>query len=118
MYRLRVETRFDAAHKLEGYGGKCSRLHGHSWRVEIFITGQRTDEIGMLLDYGILKEKLREVTNRLDHSYINDFTEIGNPTSENISKYIFKSLSKTLKDIHLEKVRVWENPENWCEYFE
>ena len=118
MYRLRVETQFDAAHKLEGYNGKCSRLHGHSWRIEIFITGSRLDEIGMLVDYGILKEKLREVTNRLDHSYLNDFTEIGNPTSENISKYIFKSLSNDLKDIRLEKVRVWESRENWCEYFE
>ena len=118
MFRLRVESRFDAAHKLEGYKGKCSKLHGHSWKVEIYVIGLQTDEIGILKDYGILKENLQKIIVKLDHSYLNDFPEIGNPTSENISKYIFKNLTHDLKDVKLEKVRIWENMENWCEYFE
>ena len=118
MYRLRVESRFDAAHKLEGYKGICSRLHGHNWKVEIFVVGQKINDIGILVDYGILKEKLRAITDRIDHSYLNDFEEIGNPTSENISKYIFKNLENVFKTVKLEKVRVWENQESWCEYFE
>ena len=65
----------------------------------------------------MVKAKLLEITEMLDHSYLNDNPEIGNPTSENISKFIFEKLNfpETLK---LEKVRVWESPKSWCEYLE
>jgi len=118
MYRLRVESHFDAAHKLVGYNGKCSELHGHTWKVEVFVTGEELDKIGMLVDFKILKSRLKEITEKLDHSFLNDFKEIGNPTSENISKYIFKNLRDLPKDVRLEKVRVWESPSSWCEYHE
>jgi len=118
MYRLRVESHFDAAHKLVGYNGKCSELHGHTWKVEVFVTGEELDKIGMLVDFKILKSRLKEITEKLDHSFLNDFKKIGNPTSENISKYIFKNLRDLPKDVRLEKVRVWESPSSWCEYHE
>ena len=118
MYRLRVESHFDAAHKLDGYNGKCSELHGHTWKVEVFVTGVELDKIGMLVDFKILKSRLKEITEKLDHSLLNDFKEVGNPTSENISKYIFKNLRDLPKDVRLEKVRVWESPSSWCEYHE
>jgi len=118
MYRLRIESRFDAAHSLKGYKGKCSKIHGHSWKVEVFVIGEKLDDIGILVDYEILKEKLEEITDRLDHSFLNDLKEIGNPTSENISRYVFKNLRGLPKTVKLEKVRVWESPRSWCEYFE
>ena len=117
MYRLRIESTFDAAHKLVGYEGKCARLHGHSWKVEVFVTGGESDEIGMVVDFGILRERLKEITEKLDHNFLNDFKEIGNPTSENIVKYIFRNL-KLPEGVRLEKVRVWESPSSWCEYYE
>ncbi|HID42527.1 MAG TPA: 6-carboxytetrahydropterin synthase QueD [Archaeoglobaceae archaeon] len=117
MYRLRVKSHFDAAHKLVGYEGKCSELHGHGWKIEIFVTGENLDEIGILIDFKVLKEKLEEIIRKFDHSYLNDFREIGNPTSENISKYIFRKL-KLPESVRLEKVRVWENSDSWCEYYE
>ena len=117
MYRLRIEDTFDAAHKLIGYEGKCAKLHGHTWKVEVFVVGEELDKIGMLVDFGILKDKLREITGKLDHSFLNDFKEIDNPTSENIARYIFKNL-KMPEGIKLEKVRVWESPSSWCEYHE
>lgn len=117
MYRLRVETSFDAAHKIIGYEGKCSRLHGHTWKVEVFVVGEKLNEIGLLIDYAKIKEKLDEVIVKLDHSFLNDFKEIGNPTCENIARYIFERL-KDLLDVKLEKVRVWESHESYAEYSE
>jgi len=118
MYRLRVKSYFNAAHKLDGYEGKCANLHGHTWKVEVFVVGDKLDEVGMLIDFNILKEKVREVTERLDHSFLNDFKDIGNPTSENIARYIFKNLKDLPKNVRLEKVRVWESSTSWCEYYE
>ena len=118
MYRLRVELTFDAAHRLNGYKGKCANLHGHTWKVEVFVISDKLNEIGMLIDFENLREKVKEITKKLDHSFLNDFKEIGNPTSENIARYIFKKLKDSLKNVNLEKVRIWESPSSWCEYYE
>jgi len=118
MYKLRIESHFDAAHKLVGYEGKCSQVHGHRWKVEVFVSGDKLDGIGILVDFDVLKQKIEKTVERLDHSFLNDSKEIGNPTSENISKYIFENLKGLPNSVKLEKVRVWESPESWCEYFE
>jgi 6-pyruvoyltetrahydropterin/6-carboxytetrahydropterin synthase len=117
MYRLRVETTFDAAHNILASNGKCERLHGHTWKIEVFITGEKEESNGMVLDFNILKLNLQEIAEKLDHTYLNEIKEIGNPTSENISKYVYDYLIKTItKKVKLEKVRVWESPRSWCEY--
>jgi len=118
MYRLRVESTFDAAHKLVGYKGKCARLHGHTWKVEVFVVGEKLNDIGILADFKILKDRLKEIIEKFDHSLLNDFKEIGNPTVENLSRYIFQNLRDLPKNVKLEKVRVWESEKNWGEYFE
>ena len=119
MYRLRIESEFDAAHKIEGYGGKCAQLHGHTYKVEVFVLTKEIDSIGISFDLRLLKEKLLKITGWFDHSYLNDSKEIGNPTVENISKYIFHNIKDDLpKGVTLERVRVWETPKSWCEYFE
>ena len=118
MYRLRIESHFDAAHKLIGYEGKCAELHGHTWKVEVFVVGEKLNNIGILVDFNILKEKLSRIIERLDHKSLNQLKEIGNPTCENLSKYIFETLKDLPKQINLEKVRVWEGEKSWCEYFD
>jgi len=118
MHRLRVESHFDAAHRLVGYEGKCSELHGHTWKVEVFVVGEKLNDLGILVDFNILEEKLNKIINRLDHKSLNDLKEIGNPTCENLCKYIFESLKDLLEHAKLEKVRVWEGEESWCEYYE
>ena len=117
MFRLKVDSKFSAAHKLIGYNGKCEKLHGHSWKVEVFGIGDKLDNIGLLVDFKVLKKELNRITEKFDHSYLNDFEEIGNPTSENISKYIFHYF-RTPKNVELEKVRVWESDGSYAEYFE
>ena len=116
-YRLRVETTFAAAHNIVESSGKCERLHGHTWKVELFVLGEKTEPNGMIIDFAVLKAALEQVTQKLDHTYLNEITEIGNPTSENIAKYIFGHLKKSLPETpKLEKVRVWESAKSWCEY--
>ena len=115
MYRLRIESHFDAAHKLEGYKGKCSQLHGHRWKVEIFVVGEKLKN-GMLVDLEVLKRRLERLIDKLDHTFLNEIKEIGNPTVENISRYIFENL-KLPKGVKLEKVRVWESERSWGEYY-
>ena len=119
MFRLRVESEFDAAHKLDGYKGKCSSLHGHTYKVEAFFHTKNIDSIGVSVDLRVLKEKLAKISEQFDHSYLNDFKELGNPSTENLSRYIFQQLKNKLPSgVTLEKIRVWETPKSWCEYFE
>jgi 6-pyruvoyltetrahydropterin/6-carboxytetrahydropterin synthase len=119
MYRLRIEAEFDSAHKIEGYEGKCARLHGHTYKVEVFVVAKEVGPIGISLDLRLLKEKLRKITEKLDHSFLNELEELGNPTVENISRYIFLNMKDNLPNgVILEGARVWETPKSWCEYFE
>ncbi len=118
MYRLRVETSFAAAHKVVESNGKCEKLHGHTFTVELFVVAENTEPNGMVIDFAILKAALQKVTEKLDHTYLNDNDELGNPTSENIAKYFFSQLKKTLpQKPKLEKIRVWESPKSWVEYY-
>jgi 6-pyruvoyltetrahydropterin/6-carboxytetrahydropterin synthase len=117
MYKLRIATKFCAAHKLIGYEGKCENLHGHSWIVEVFVIGKKLNKIGILTDFKILKNQLNKIIDNLDHSYLNDFKDIGNPSAENLSEYIFKTL-QIPSNVNLEKVRVWESDTAYAEYFE
>ena len=118
MYRLRIEAHFDAAHKLIGYEGKCAELHGHTWKVEVFVAGEKLNDMGILVDFDMLEEKLGKIIERLDHKFLNDQREIRNPTCENLSKYIFEKLEDLPSHVKLEKVRVWEGERSWCEYYE
>lgn len=119
MYRLRRKEDFDAAHFLEGYDGKCARMHGHFWVVEAFVVGDTLDEIGFVMDFGIIKSALKEIIGDLDHYVLNDIEDIGNPTCENVARYIYLRLKPSIPEAgKLEKIRVWETPKSWAEYFE
>jgi len=122
MYDLMVEADFSAAHQLRGYKGKCEDLHGHNWRVQIVVSSDKLNEIGIVLDFHELKEISREVILPLDHSFLNDvfpFTEI-NPSSENIARWIYDSLKKKLqtKNCMISSVTVWENDSSSATYYE
>ena len=104
---------------MEGYQGKCARLHGHTYKVEAFFLTKDLDVIAVSVDLRQLKEKLAKITEQFDHSYLNDYKELGNPSTENLSRYIFQQLKNNLPGgAVLERVRVWETPKSWIEYFE
>lgn len=113
MYRLNVITDFSAAHKLLGYQGACQNLHGHNWKVKVAIDCQRTDKIGMTIDYGIVKEKMNEVLKKLDHKYLNEIADFRyqNPTSENIAHFFFSEMKELInsENCQLAQVEIWES---------
>jgi 6-pyruvoyltetrahydropterin/6-carboxytetrahydropterin synthase len=114
MYEVMIETSFASAHQLRAYNGKCENLHGHNWRVQVYVSAQQLNSIDLAIDFHDLKRLTSEVVNQLDHKGLNrifPFTEI-NPSSENIAKWIFDSLKKRLvefKNVSLSAVTVWES---------
>jgi 6-pyruvoyltetrahydropterin/6-carboxytetrahydropterin synthase len=121
MYRVGVKSRFNAAHKLEGHPGKCSRLHGHTWYVEaVFATSELGDE-AMVIDFGDARAMLESVTGPFDHSYLNEIEPFSDdrPTAENVARVIFEGLLEEMEregyPVTLEKVTVWESPDTWAE---
>jgi 6-pyruvoyltetrahydropterin/6-carboxytetrahydropterin synthase len=122
MFELMIEANFSAAHQLRGYKGSCEKLHGHNWKVQVYILAERLNEIDIAIDFHELKKLTEEVIAPLDHSFLNDifpFTE-KNPSSENIAKWIHDSLSKRLEggDVTLSAVSVWESETASATYFE
>ncbi|MDR1016364.1 MAG: 6-carboxytetrahydropterin synthase QueD [Coriobacteriales bacterium] len=113
MYTLSVKEHFDAAHALRDYPGKCRNLHGHTWDVEVCVSGSQLDQVGIMYDFKQLKEDLLEILDHYDHHFLNEvppFDQI-NATAENLARVIYEEMAKTLpQTITLEEVSVWESP--------
>lgn len=114
MYELTIELDFEAAHQLRGYEGPCARLHGHNYRLEITVAGERLDQRGLLRDFRELSAACRQVLAPLDHQLLNDippFDEL-NPSSEHLARVMFQQLSEALNDevLQVRQVRLWETP--------
>lgn len=88
------EFTFEAAHRLPHVpdGHKCGRLHGHSFRVALHVSGPVDPGSGWLMDFGDLKDAFHPLYDRLDHNYLNDIDGLENPTSENIARWIWINL--------------------------
>jgi len=122
MFELMIETYFSAAHQLRGYKGQCEKLHGHNWKVQVYVLAEKLNEIDLAIDFHELKQLTEEVLVPLDHGFLNDifpFTE-KNPSSENIAKWIYDSLKKKLNgtSVSLSGVTVWESEAASATYFE
>ncbi len=120
MYRVRVIQYFNGAHNLRNYQGKCENLHGHNWKVEAYLQGNELNETEMLVDFKILKGRLKEILEELDHKHLNEqveFFKTNNPTSENIAVFIYNKLRETFGSM-TDRVIVWETEFQGAEYFE
>ena len=106
---------FEAAHMLPQTpeGHKCRRLHGHSCRAESHVTGA-VDEKGWIMDFADIKEAWRPLYAVLDHHYLNEVEGLGNPTSENIARWIWARLKPELPG--LSKIVLHETCEAGCIY--
>lgn len=106
--QIRKHFRFEAAHVLPFHPGKCARLHGHSYRLEVAIRGPlQTDgpARGMIEDFDTIKRIVRTyVVDLLDHQHLNDVIE--NPTAERIAMWIWRALEERLSG--LDEVVLWE----------
>ncbi len=106
---LSQEFKFDAAHNLINYRGKCEKLHGHSYKLRVTLTGTTNPENGMIMDFNFLKERVMEfVIDKLDHSFLNDTIRLS--TAENIASWIWDTLETPLhsETYELYEIILWE----------
>jgi 6-pyruvoyltetrahydropterin/6-carboxytetrahydropterin synthase len=110
------EFTFEAAHLLPNIpdGHKCGRLHGHSYRIALHVTGPIEPESGWLMDFADLKAHFKPLLRRLDHNYLNEIEGLENPTSENLARWIWQHLKPSLTG--LTQVTVRETCTSGCIY--
>ncbi|MDO8681894.1 MAG: 6-carboxytetrahydropterin synthase QueD [Armatimonadota bacterium] len=118
MFEILIEDSFDAAHNLRGYQGNCERLHGHTYRTQVFIRGKSLDEQGMSIDFRQAKTELASALAQLDHQYLNDLPlfQVENPSAENLARYIYNAMDKSFPG-HVHRVTVWETPTSAASYW-
>ena len=113
MYEITVLSHFSAAHRLRHLHGRCEELHGHNWKIEVTLASNRLGKDGVVIDFKVLKEKVKRVIEPLDHTYLNDLSFFlkREPSSENIAKYVFDQLKGELKrhPVILKRVNAWES---------
>ena len=122
MFELDITREFSAAHSLRGYNGNCKSLHGHNWIIQVFVQSAELDELGIAVDFKVLKRELDTLLEELDHKHLNELPMFQNcnPTSENLARYIYKRLAAVVNDsrTHVSKVRVCESLTSGASYFE
>lgn len=110
------EFTFEAAHRLPlvPTDHKCSRLHGHSYRVAVHVEGPIDPTTGWLIDFGEIKAAFEPISKRLDHYYLNEIDGLENPTSEVLAQWIWNELAPSLPAVSAITIR--ETCTSGCTY--
>lgn len=113
---ITVSLTFAAAHQLPEHTGKCARLHGHTYGLEVTVEGTPQESgpaVGMVMDFADLRERVRElIVDRLDHQLLNDlFDQV--PTTETVAAWIYKRLQD--EGLPVVRVRLAEGPNSYAE---
>lgn len=111
-WRLKVKDRFQAAHFLKEYKGKCEKIHGHTFQVEVEVEVTKLDKTGIGIDFAVIKKKLSDILP--DHSLLNDVYDF-NPSAENLARHFYNQLRKQFP---IKKVTVWESEDASATYSE
>ncbi len=114
MYELKVTTRFAAAHQLNMVGEKCENLHGHNWKIEVYVGGEKLNSAGVLMDFGDVKKHVRDIMQTL----LPLFSASCQPSSENIARYIADELRSRITEpgIRITRVAAWESDDACATY--
>lgn len=113
---------FDAAHQISTFPDwhRCRRLHGHSWKVNITVSGVVSPETGIVLDYHDISEAWKPVYDMLDHRYLNEIAGLELPTTENLARWIWLRMEPALTSPNntykLSKVVIQEGDGGFCEF--
>lgn len=121
--KLTKSFNFDSAHFLPNHKGKCSSMHGHTYRLEVTVIREEgqlintgSDE-GMVIDFADLKEIVKEeVLDKIDHKVLNEVFSF-RTTAENMAAHIFAVLTEKLHSVgvRVDKIRLWETPDSYVE---
>ena len=123
MFMVSVQAHYDSAHFLRNYKGKCERLHGHRYVVELALATEQLDKAGIAFDFVDIKRNLRELADHLDHNNLNDLPpfDVIEPSAENQAKYFYEEMKRRLPASMADAIvyaRVWETPTQWATYSE
>ncbi len=114
--KLGIETSFDAAHRLTNLKGKCEALHGHTYKVEVVVEGEKKAD-GLVAEFSSVRNIAEKVLGSVDHKFLNDMMD--NPTTENIASLLYEMLDEEIcrsgLGIKLFSVKVWEGEGKWVE---
>jgi len=115
LYEVYVAARFEAAHRLVGNFGPATRLHGHTYRLEVVVRGERLRDDGTLYDIGVLRPEVEKLAASLDYRDLGEVPGLAsvNTTAEAVARYCWERLAPPLRGEGLASlvVRVWESPE-------
>lgn len=115
MYEILIASQFEAAHRLTGDFGPATRLHGHTYKLEVVVRGERLKDDGTLYDVGKLRPAVEELAASLHYRNLDEVPGLGeaNTTAENVAGYCWERLAPDLRGQGLDSltVRVWENPD-------
>ncbi|MFW0884101.1 6-carboxytetrahydropterin synthase QueD [Candidatus Acidulodesulfobacterium sp. H_13] len=124
MYELKVTSGFSSAHALKGYNGKCENIHGHNWQVELITVSDTLNDIGLVIDFKLLKKYLNEIMEMLDHKFINEIEFLNglNPSAENIARLIYEEFEKKIRvgkyaNIGVKRINVYETASSMASYY-
>lgn len=109
---LVVRQKFSAAHFLENYHGKCEKMHGHTFEIEVYFRTAALDKSGISIDFGIIKEYLRQLVP--DHRVLNEAYDFS-PSAENLARYFFEQIKQKFP---VARVMVWESEDAGAAYAE
>lgn len=136
-HRIGKVFRFEAAHVLPRHEGKCARMHGHSYKVEVEFAAdgliRQGPETGMVKDFDKVKMIVHKLLPRLDHFVLNDalkgMAEVPiayseHPTAEHLAQFFFEEIDAILTaerdparpQVWIDRVRIWETETSWWEY--
>lgn len=137
MYGLKTEAHFDSAHFLTDYYGKCENLHGHRWRMVVYLSQENLQREGtmrdMVLDFGVFKKKVRDLADELDHTFLVEEGSLSSltmealneegfvitvlpfrTTAENLARYVYDRLAE--EGLPVCQVDMYETPNNCATY--
>ncbi|QMT31177.1 6-carboxytetrahydropterin synthase QueD [Alysiella filiformis] len=141
MFKTAKQFTFDMAHMLDGHDGKCQNLHGHTYVLQVEVSGSLHEtgaKKGMVMDFADLKDIVKtHILDKMDHAFIYDNTNeretqvadllnkldsktygiASRTTAEEMARHIFTVL-KTQADLPVSLIRLWETPSSYCEYAE
>jgi len=102
LHEIRKTFSFEAAHRLPRLdpSHKCSRLHGHSFKVTLVVRGELTKEMDWVIDFGDIKKVFSPLLEKLDHHYLNEIPGLENPTSEVLARWIYRNTFTVLPELH------------------
>jgi len=109
---FQIEAAHHLPHVPEGH--KCARIHGHSFRIEIHVSGEVGELTGWVMDFADLRHAFQPLFDQLDHRYLNEIEGLENPTSENLARWIWQRLQESLPS--LSKIVVQETCNAGCTY--